>query len=130
MAMTTIEGGRRVTGGVDTHGEVHVAAVVDQVGGLLGTEAFPVSPAGYAALHQWLCRFGELTTVGVEGTGAYGAGLARFLRHSGVVVAEVDRPQPPNPPAPRQIRPSRCRGSSQGGSVGAGRSGQDERWSR
>jgi transposase len=92
MAMTTIEAARPVTGGVDTHGEVHVAAAIDQVGGLLGTETFQVSPAGYVALLEWLCRFGELTTVGVEGTGAYGAGLTRFLRRSGIVVAEVDRP--------------------------------------
>ena len=37
-------------------------------------------PAGFAELHAWLCSFGTLERVGVEGTGAYGAGLARFLR--------------------------------------------------
>src|SRR6266496_3445133 len=36
-----------VTGGVDTHADVHVAAVVDQVGRVLGTQAFPATAAGY-----------------------------------------------------------------------------------
>ena len=92
MAMTTLEAARPVTGGVDTHGELHVAAAVDQVGGLLGTESFPASPPGYEALLGWLSGFGAIARVGVEGTGAYGAGLARFLRRSGITVAEVDRP--------------------------------------
>ena len=92
MAMTTIEAARPVIGGVDTHGELHVAAAVDQVGGLLGTESFAASPAGYVALLGWLSGFGDISSVGVEGTGAYGAGLARFLRRSGITVAEVDRP--------------------------------------
>ncbi len=92
MAMTTIEAARPVTGGVDTHGELHVAAAVDQVGGLLGTESFAASPAGYVALLGWLSGFGDVSSLGVEGTGAYGAGLARFLRRSGITVAEVDRP--------------------------------------
>ena len=41
---------RPVTGGVDTHKDAHVAAAVDHLGGLLGTESFPTTPAGYAAL--------------------------------------------------------------------------------
>ena len=92
MAISTIEAARPVTGGVDTHGERHVAAAVDQVGGLLGTESFAASPAGYTALLSWLSGFGDISSIGVEGTGAYGAGLARFLRRSGITVAEVDRP--------------------------------------
>ena len=47
---------------------------------------------GYAELHGWLAGFGAVDRVGVEGTGAYGAGLARHLRGRGVVVIEVDRP--------------------------------------
>jgi len=35
---------------------------------------------------------GEILRVGVEGTGAWGAGLARFLTSEGVAVVEVDRP--------------------------------------
>lgn len=61
-------------------------------GVLLGVESFPTTPAGYADLHAWLCRLGTVERVGVEGTGAYGAGLARHLGRAGVTVIEVDRP--------------------------------------
>lgn len=81
-----------VTGGVDTHAEVHVAAAVDQVGRVLGTEQFPATVAGYRAALAWLRSHGELAQVGVEGTGSYGAGLARYLAGQGVPVAEVIRP--------------------------------------
>ena len=90
--MTIVESTRLVTAGIDTHAEVHVAAVVDSNGGLLGVESFDTTVDGYAELHGWLRGFGELERVGVEGTGAYGAGLARFLRAQGLVVIEVDRP--------------------------------------
>jgi transposase len=81
MAMTIVETARLVTGGVDTHLDVHVAAAVDASGGVLGVESFPTTSAGYVELHAWLVGFGTLRRVGVEGTGAYGAGLARYLRH-------------------------------------------------
>ena len=81
-----------VTGGVDTHKDVHVAAALDGVGRVLGTEAFPTTTAGYRRLLGWLGRFGEIAAVGVEGTGAWGAGLARFLTAQGVTVIEVSRP--------------------------------------
>ena len=81
-----------VTGGVDTHADVHVAAVVDQVGRVLGTEAFPAAEAGYQAALAWMRSHGELAKVRVEGTGSYGAGLTRYLAASGVEVAEVIRP--------------------------------------
>ena len=83
---------RLITGGVDTHLDVHVAAAIDGNGGVLGVASFPTTTAGFAELHDWLCSFGTLCRVGVEGTGAYGAGLARFLRGVGVAVIEVDRP--------------------------------------
>jgi transposase len=84
--------GRVVIGGVDTHRDTHHAAVLDEVGRQLGDRAFPATPAGYAALLRWLRRHGEPARVGVEGTGAYGAGLARSLSGQGVPVVEVDRP--------------------------------------
>lgn len=83
---------REVTGGVDTHGEVHVAAVVDAVGRILGAETFPAEPAGYRRLLRWLQHHGDVVRVGVEGTGSYGAGLARYLISEGVEVVEVNRP--------------------------------------
>ena len=91
--MTSInDSARRVTGGVDTHRDTHHAAVVNDVGRELGDAEFPVTPAGYRQLLSWLRSFGEVEHVGVEGTGSYGAGLARYLRGERVRVLEVDRP--------------------------------------
>ncbi|MFF5209785.1 IS110 family transposase [Streptosporangium sp. NPDC000396] len=81
-----------VAGGVDTHQDTHTTAVVDPVGRVLGSEQFPADTAGYTALLAWMQGFGMIRIVGVEGTGAYGAGLARYLREQGVELAEVDRP--------------------------------------
>jgi transposase len=81
-----------VTGGVDTHGQTHHAAVIDQVGRHLADREFPTTPGGYRALLAWLRGYGRLVRVGVEGTGAYGAGLLRHLRAEQVPVVEVDRP--------------------------------------
>jgi len=98
MAMTIVET-RPITGGVDTHLDTHVAAALDGNGGVLGVESFPTTLAGFAALAAWLAGFGPIARVGVEGTGAYGAGLARHLRGIGLEVIEVDRPN-------RQVRRS------------------------
>ena len=81
-----------VTGGVDTHKDLHVAAALDGVGRLLGTESFPTTAAGYRALLGWLRSFGTVTAVGVEGTGSWGAGLARYLAGQDVKILEVNRP--------------------------------------
>lgn len=81
-----------VTGGVDTHKDVHAAAVVDAVGGVLGRAAFPADAAGYAGMLAWMRSFGGLAAVGVEGAGGYGAGLARHLAGEGVEVLEVVAP--------------------------------------
>jgi transposase len=81
-----------VFGGVDTHQDTHTAAMIDLVGRVLGTQEFPATASGYAALLAWMRGHGRLTRVGVEGTGAYGAGLALLLRDEHVDVIEVDRP--------------------------------------
>jgi transposase len=90
MTMTTIA--RRVTGGVDTHLDVHVAAALDERGALLGVESFSTTAAGYRRLLRWLESFGAVELVGVEGTGSYGAGLTRHLLANQIAVVEVDRP--------------------------------------
>ena len=82
----------RVTLGVDTHADVHVGVALDQLGRRLGGHTVPTTPDGYAELVAWAGRFGALERVGIEGTGSYGAGLARWLRARGVVVVEVERP--------------------------------------
>ena len=87
-----VTGSVEVTGGVDTHKDTHTAAVVDAHGRVLGHREFPTSTAGYRALLGWLRSHGELVKVGIEGTGAYGAGLARYLQAAGVALVEVDRP--------------------------------------
>jgi transposase len=90
MAVTIVET-RAITGGVDTHADVHVAAALDPIGGLLGVQEFPATRAGYAALLGWLGGFGTVCLVGIEGTGSYGAGLSRHVTSCGVRVVEVDR---------------------------------------
>ena len=78
-----------VTGGVDTHKDIHVVAAIDALGRVLGVEAFPTTSRGYARLLAWLRSYGRLGRVGVEGTGTYGAGLARYLANREVEVVEV-----------------------------------------
>ena len=90
--MTIVENRTLITGGVDTHLNFHVAAAIDCNGGTLGIETFPVGRRHYDELLAWLVGFGEIDKIGVEGTGSYGAGLARHLRQAGINVVEVDRP--------------------------------------
>jgi len=102
-----------VTGGVDTHLDVHVVAALDPIGGLLGTASFATTPVGYRKLLEWLRAFGTISVVGVEGTSSYGAGLTRTLQAASVIV-EVDRPN-------RQVR--RRQGKSDAlGAIAAARS--------
>jgi transposase len=82
---------RSVVGGVDTHADTHVAAVIDANGGILGVESFPADGSGYVALLGWLSSHGEIIRVGVEGTGSWGVGLSRFLHAHDISVVEVDR---------------------------------------
>lgn len=91
--MTELNERPSVTGGVDTHSRIHVAAVIESTSQrLLGTASFPVTAAGYEVLLGWLEQHGQVDAVGIEGTGTYGAGLARHLALAGVDVREVNRP--------------------------------------
>ena len=88
-----VDTSRPVTGGVDTHLDLNVVAVLDGIGGLLGVEQFPTTTAGNKAAAGVAGRLGDRwCRVGVEGTGSYGAPLARYLGRAGVAVVEVDRP--------------------------------------
>ena len=82
----------RVTIGVDTHKDLHVAAARDQLGRRLAVTMAPANSAGYAELLAWAHALGDVQAWGVEGTGSYGAGLARFLTTAGQRVWEVNRP--------------------------------------
>ncbi len=78
-----------VVGGVDTHKDLHVAAIVDSQDRVLGSECFPSTRHGYKQMLTWMRSFGELGRVGVECTGTYGAGLLRYLQQAGITVLEV-----------------------------------------
>jgi len=79
--------------GVDTHADTHVAvALLDGLGRRLGSKTVSATDAGYAELVAWAEGFGRLDRVGVEGSGSFGVGLARFLRARGVPTVEVNRP--------------------------------------
>ena len=81
-----------VVGGVDTHQDLHTAAIVTLEGMVLDTESFSTTRAGYRAMLVWFRSHGELLRVGVESTGSYGTGIARHLALSGVPVLEVTGP--------------------------------------
>jgi transposase len=83
---------REVILGVDTHLDVHVAVLIDEVGRTVAANSFPTTAAGYEQLMKWAGSFGRLGRAGVEGTGTYGAGLARHMQERGVQVLEINRP--------------------------------------
>lgn len=78
--------------GVDTHKDTHVAFACDGVGRRLDDVEIPATNDGYAHLLDWAVALGTVRAFGVEGTGSYGIGLARFLRRHGRKVVEVSRP--------------------------------------
>ncbi|KAB7783541.1 Mobile element protein [Methylorubrum populi] len=83
---------RHVVGGVDTHKDLHVAAVVDDRDRVLASASFAATRQGYRQMLAWMRSFGVLRRVGVESTGSYGAGLLRFLQQAGIEVLEVTTP--------------------------------------
>ena len=84
--------GRRVVGGVDTHKDLHVAAVVDEQDRVLGTRCFATTRQGYRQMLAWMRSFGDVQSIGIESTGSYGAGLLRFMQQAGIKVLEVTTP--------------------------------------
>ncbi|WP_370088340.1 IS110 family transposase [Streptacidiphilus sp. MAP12-16] len=78
--------------GVDTHKDVHAAAVITLLGVALDGRSFPSTTEGYRQLITWARSFGTLRRAGVECTGSYGAALTRHLHAEGVEVAEVNQP--------------------------------------
>src|SRR5271154_1698445 len=91
--MVVIEGRERlIVGGVDTHTDLHVAAVVDEQDRVIGTRCFATTRQGYRQMLAWMRAFGDLQRIGVESTGSYGAGLLRFMQQAKVTVLEVTTP--------------------------------------
>ena len=90
--MAVTGGTRRIVGGVDTHKDLHVAAVVDEQDRVIGTRSFATTRQGYRQMLAWMRSFGELQRIGIESTGSYGAGLLRFMQQAKVAVLEVTTP--------------------------------------
>jgi transposase len=86
-------GAATITLGVDTHKDTHVGVALDGLGRFQGTLSVAANPAGYKKLLEWASEFGHLEHAGVEGTGSFGAGLARFLKAQEIKVFEVIRPK-------------------------------------
>ncbi|MFC6463320.1 IS110 family transposase [Paracoccus aerius] len=82
----------RIVGGVDTHKDLHVAAVVDNHDRILGTSSFAATRQGYRQMLAWMRSLGQLQRVGIRSTGSYGAGLLRFLQAAGIEVLEITAP--------------------------------------
>ncbi len=77
--------------GVDTHQERHVAVAIDRLGVRLDQQEAPATTCGYQEIERW-AQVGRVRAFGIEGTGSYGAGVARFLTGRGHAVVEVNRP--------------------------------------
>lgn len=86
------EDGLHLIGGVDTHMDLRVAAIVDERDHILETRSFATTRQGYRQMLGWMRSFGELRLIGIESTGSYGAGLLRHMQAAGVEVLEVTTP--------------------------------------
>jgi len=98
-----------ITVGVDTHLDSHVATPTISSAAASHPQR-PTTPTGYQDLLAWARGLGQPIAWGVDGTGSYGAALARFLAANGQVemirvLGVADRPR--SGPAPRPSMPSR-----------------------
>lgn len=83
-----------VIAGFDCHLDTHTAALLDPLGKLIATRAFPTTSAGYEEAIAWISSRGPVIVAGVEGTGGYGAALTRCLSGAGVRVIDINQPHP------------------------------------
>ncbi|MCB5361998.1 IS110 family transposase [Vibrio splendidus] len=77
---------------VDTHLELHVATLINELGQVVKSKPFSVDLAGYRELLAWCKSYGFLQKASIEGTGSYGAELTKFLKKNSIDVYEVMRP--------------------------------------
>ncbi|MEU1321188.1 transposase [Streptomyces tibetensis] len=105
---------REVVLGVDTHGEMHVAAVTSPLGKVLGNESFPATAAGYRQLLVWARKRGTVRRAGVEGTGTFGAGLSRYLVTQQIQVFRSEPARPVGTSAAWEVGPARRAGRRAG----------------
>ena len=81
-----------VVTGVDTHKDQHVAVAINGRGVRLGENHVPASTRGNEQLERWSRSLGAIHAFGIEGTGSYGAGVARFMVSQDYTEIEVNRP--------------------------------------
>lgn len=82
--------------GVDTHKDTHSAALLSATAETLREVTVASTPAGFQKLLDTASSFTGRRLWAVEGTGSFGAGLARFLLDRGESVVEVERPKRTN----------------------------------
>jgi transposase len=82
----------KVIAGIDTHADTHHVAVIAETGARLADREFLAVGSGYDKIVAFITGFGQVSAAGVEGTGSYGAELARVLSAAGIQVLEIMRP--------------------------------------
>lgn len=82
----------KVIAGVDTHADTHHVALITEYGKHLADQKFLAVGSGYRQIAEYITQYGPVTAVGIEGTGSYGAELARVLAKDGFDIKEVNRP--------------------------------------
>ena len=75
--------------GVDAHKETLAAAAVDGIGRVIAEAQFRNDAAGHRRFVAWARQQAGERRIGIEGSGSYGAGLARRLLDAGEDVREV-----------------------------------------
>jgi transposase len=75
--------------GVDAHKQTLAAAAVDSVGRVIVEAEFRNDAAGHKRFVAWAQQQPGARVIGIEGSGSYGAGLARRLLAAGEDVREV-----------------------------------------
>ena len=106
MEATQEVAGHHVVGGVDTHKDLHVTAVVDDRDRVLGSQCFATTRQGYKQMLAWMRSFGTLQRIGVEATGTYGASALHAAgRHRSSRGHDTGQARPSQT---RQKRRSRC----------------------
>jgi transposase len=75
--------------GVDPHKRTLTASVLDERGGVLGTQSFRVSGEGHRAMEAWALSFGPVARWGIEGASGLGRHTSMFLIRHGHDVRDV-----------------------------------------
>ncbi len=92
MNKQSLSSHRAIVGGVDTHKDLHFAAIVDASDRVLASSSFPTTRHGYKSMLNWMRSFGEINRIGIECTGTYGVGLLRYIQQFGIEILEVTAP--------------------------------------